>query len=77
MDEFAAMMTELLMSTNTLPGDDVVADHQKSVQCADKVMKMLDTNQNNLLEEEEFLGWIEKSQVCHRSVAINFVKKTQ
>ena len=76
-DEFAAMMTELLMSTNTLPGDDVVADHQKSVQCADKVMKLLDTNENNLLEEEEFMGWIEKGRSMSQKRRENIVKKMQ
>ena len=74
-DEFAAMMTELLMATNTLPGDDVVADHQKSVQCADKVMKLLDTNENNLLEEEEFMGWIEKGRSMSQKRREKYRKK--
>jgi Ca2+-binding EF-hand superfamily protein len=74
-DEFAAMMTEIMMSTDQLEGTDIVADHQKSVQCADKVMKMLDTNQNNTLEEDEFMGWIEKGRGMSDKARAKFRKK--
>merc|ERR550514_1647225 len=74
-DEFAAMMTEIMMANDKLNSSDIVADHQKSVQCADKVMKMLDTNNNNTLEESEFMDWIEKGRGMSNKARAKFRKK--
>ena len=38
-------------------------------------MKMLDTNQNNTLEEDEFMGWIEKGRGMSDKARAKFRKK--
>ncbi len=58
-DELAAMMTELLMIH--MPGQ-AITDHNMSVKTAEKVLGMLDLNKNGVLEEKEFMDWIEKGR---------------
>lgn len=47
-------MTEMLMN------NDIIISHDLSVRCATAIIKHMDTSGNDLLEEDEFVQWVQK-----------------